>query len=291
MCTARFRSGPLSDFHGSLQLLNSSHVRERDKALLRSIMVGGVWNGFLLERLGGILLLVGSVGLLMVMVICFGECTFPPLVEIRENPEFHDLMREDKGNWPRCLLWHGWVPMLSGVIGVSTWSASASESASYLVEAALGSYSTKLISECGLPDDFGPSEVASLVPDHPNVWTDGSLVLDQVTGVSASGAGFFAHSPEPLQSVQRAEMSGVILALQSSSAVHLELTTWVLFVMFVGRLLGGCPGSIPFELVNDGDLLLLIDRCFIFVVGRRFGLLRLRVMLMRVWFLTVGWGG
>ena len=29
------------------QLLNSSHVRERDKVPLRSIMVGGVWHGFL----------------------------------------------------------------------------------------------------------------------------------------------------------------------------------------------------------------------------------------------------
>ena len=38
------------DVHGSLQLLNTSHVRERDKALLRSVMVGGVWNGFLLGR-------------------------------------------------------------------------------------------------------------------------------------------------------------------------------------------------------------------------------------------------
>ena len=28
------------DIFGSLQLLNSSHFRERDKALLRSIMVG-----------------------------------------------------------------------------------------------------------------------------------------------------------------------------------------------------------------------------------------------------------
>ena len=37
-----FRGGPLLDIHGSLQLLNSSHVRERDKALLRSILVGGV---------------------------------------------------------------------------------------------------------------------------------------------------------------------------------------------------------------------------------------------------------
>ena len=43
----------LLDVHGSLQLLNSSHVRERDKALLRSIMVGGVWNGLLLGRMRG----------------------------------------------------------------------------------------------------------------------------------------------------------------------------------------------------------------------------------------------
>ena len=78
-------------------------------------MVGGVWNGFLLGRVRG------------QPVPCrfcgpdgdghlFLECTFPPLVEIRESPEFHDLMREDKAHWPRCLLWHGWLPMLSGLL-------------------------------------------------------------------------------------------------------------------------------------------------------------------------------
>ena len=36
----------------------------------------------------------------------FSECTFSPLVEIRENPQFHVFMRMDKGHWPRCLLWH-----------------------------------------------------------------------------------------------------------------------------------------------------------------------------------------
>ena len=36
-----------------MQLLNSDHVRERDKALLRSILVGGVWNGFLLSQVRG----------------------------------------------------------------------------------------------------------------------------------------------------------------------------------------------------------------------------------------------
>ena len=38
---------------GTLQLLDSDHVRGRDKALLRSILVGGVWNGFLLHKIKG----------------------------------------------------------------------------------------------------------------------------------------------------------------------------------------------------------------------------------------------
>ena len=77
-----FRGGPLLDVRGSLQLLTSSHVRERDKALLRSIMVGGVF---------------GTVFFLVEVVPCrfcgapdgdghlFWECTFPPLVEIHEK--------------------------------------------------------------------------------------------------------------------------------------------------------------------------------------------------------------
>ena len=75
----------------------------------------------------------------------FWECSFPPLVEIRENPEFHDLMREDKAHWPRCLLWHGWLPMLSGVNGASPWAAGAAESVGSLVEVALGQYSSGMV--------------------------------------------------------------------------------------------------------------------------------------------------
>ena len=71
-----FRGGPLLDIHGSLQLLNSSHVRERDKGLLRSVMVGvfgmvSCWVVFAIR-----LLLVGSVVLLIMMVICFGNVPF-----------------------------------------------------------------------------------------------------------------------------------------------------------------------------------------------------------------------
>ena len=37
------------DVEGSRQLLNSSHVREMDKALLRAVLAGGVWSGLLLR--------------------------------------------------------------------------------------------------------------------------------------------------------------------------------------------------------------------------------------------------
>ena len=84
----------------------------------------------------------------------FWECTFPPLVEIRENPEFHDLMNMDKGHWPRCLLWHDWLPTPSGVNGASPWAASAADSASYLVETALGDYSSELLAEWSLPESL-----------------------------------------------------------------------------------------------------------------------------------------
>ena len=45
-----FRGGFGFDIYGSHQLLVSSHLRERDKMLLRAILSGGVWNGFLLGK-------------------------------------------------------------------------------------------------------------------------------------------------------------------------------------------------------------------------------------------------
>ena len=64
-----------------------------------------------------------------------------------------------------------------------------------MIESALGRYSSGLLAAWSPPLDFDAVEAASLLPDHPNIWTDGSLVLDRVTGVSSAGAGFFAHQP------------------------------------------------------------------------------------------------
>ena len=108
-------------FVGALQLLNSDHVRERDTALLRSILVGCVWNGFLLVKVRSQEVPCRFCGSCDSDGHLFWDCTFPPLVEIREHPEFHDLMELDKTSWPRCLLWHGWLPLLSGTNGGSPW--------------------------------------------------------------------------------------------------------------------------------------------------------------------------
>ena len=67
----------------------------------------------------------------------------------------------------------------------------------------------------------------------------------------------FCYVPGPFQTVQRAELW--ILALQSSGAVHLGVDNLGV-VRHVGRLLDGHCGSVPFELVDDGDLHLLIER-------------------------------
>ena len=128
------------------------------------------------------------------------------------------------------------------------------------------------------------------MPDAPEVWSDGSLVLDSVTGVSAAGAGLFAHQPEhcwsdrrwghfdriPLDRVPHScrvlclfldfcrlyrglSCGVVILALQSSDAVHVGVDNLGV-VRHVGRLLDGKTASRPFELIKDGDLILLIER-------------------------------
>ena len=73
------------------------------------------------------------------------------------------------------------------------------------------------------------------------------------------------------------------MALQTSNAVHLGVDNLGV-VRHDGRLLDGCRGPIRFEQVNDGDLLLFIER----VLHHR-GLDTVRIM--RTWFFMVGFVG
>ena len=63
----------------------------------------------------------------------------------------------------------------------------------------------------------------------------------------------------PLQSVQRAELWGVILGLQCSSAIHLGVDC-LNVVCHVSRILDGRVTCRPFELTFDGDLLTVIEK-------------------------------
>ena len=84
----------------------------------------------------------------------------------------------------------------------------------------------------------------------------GATLMMMFTGIVRRG---YCSVPGPLQSVQRAELWGVILALQASCGAHLGVDN-LNVVRHVGRLLDGGPGGRPFEIVKDGDLLCLIGR-------------------------------
>ena len=102
---------------GTLQLLTSSHVREteREKALLRGVLLGGVWNGFLLGSCVDSLFHAGSVVAQMVTGIFCGNALFLLLLRSVKILSFMVSWEWIRviGFW--CLLWHGWLPLLSGV--------------------------------------------------------------------------------------------------------------------------------------------------------------------------------
>ena len=94
-----FLGGEFADFQGSLHLLTSSHLRERDKMLLR--------DGFLVDFCGK----KDGDGHL------FWECTFSPLQHVRDFPEFASLLSLDHSNWPGAFF--GMVGCLDMVASVT----------------------------------------------------------------------------------------------------------------------------------------------------------------------------
>ena len=90
-------------------------------------MVGGAWNGFLPGKVKGETVPCRFCGGPDGHGHLFGDCSVSPLVSIRENPECHELSNMDKSQWPRCLLWHGWLKPLSGGHGTSPWAETEEE--------------------------------------------------------------------------------------------------------------------------------------------------------------------
>ena len=162
-------------------------------------------------------------------------------------------------------------------------------------------------------DQDDAQDMVDDVPVAPIIWTDGSREPIPHLDVEVAGAGAFVHSPavifdsyhwghaqdldDPqegsshifsrvlgtIQSVQRAEYWGVILALQAYSGVRIDNLT---VLRGVAKLLSQGITGTPLPLVKDGDLPLFIP-CFAFVAWIRLKSPRLRVMLLKPWLTMV----
>ena len=220
------------------------------------------------------------------------------LEQPRESPEFHDLLLRDKNSWPRCLLWHGWLPALACTGGASPWAALVDDVACARLERLFGSYSEEGYGEWVPSVHFVDSVASSDVSDHPGVWTDGSFVLDELSGIGVggcgvyslrSGAGWFDRRLGHLELLPLSEPG---VALQCSSTVHLEGVDNLNVVRHVSRILDGRVACGAFELPFDGDLLTVIERIImrmtIWLLLERFGLKIGLVMILLTELLIVG---
>ena len=134
-----FLGGEFADFQVSLQLLTSSHLRERDKMLLRGILCGVFGTESFLARPRRKMFLVDFVVKRMVMVTCSGSVPFPPFSMFGIFLSSL-LLSLDRSNCTRCLLWHGWLPGLNGISDNDRWAYSFGDLAFAELERCLGAY-------------------------------------------------------------------------------------------------------------------------------------------------------
>ena len=93
-----------------------------------------------------------------------------PLQHVRELPEFAYLMSLDRSKWPRCLLWHGWLPGLSGIGHGDLWATSFGDLASFHLERCLGAYPVDFAGAWTSPEYWDAADIALEMTD---IWTDG----------------------------------------------------------------------------------------------------------------------
>ena len=125
---------------------------------------------------------------------------------------------------------------------------------------------------------------------HPDVWTDGGLVRDEVSDVCCSGSGFLQlllglvgfialgdtwiscrlvlilgmsnvdftfRFPSRCRPFKESNFGGLIVALQAARPIHLGVDN-ANVVGHVGRIIANKDPMRPFELLTDGDLLCLV---------------------------------
>ena len=135
----------------------------------------GVWNGFLLgQAKKDDVFPVSFVAKKMEVVIGFGCVLSTSLQHVRDLPEFASLMSLDRSNWPRCVLWHGWLPGLNDIGGNDPWAVSFGDLASVKLERCLGAYPVAFAGSWTPPKHWDADDIDLEMSDHPSIWTDGS---------------------------------------------------------------------------------------------------------------------
>ena len=233
-----------ADFQGSLQLLTSSHLRERNKMLSRAILCGDVWNGFLLGKAKKEDVPCRFCGKKDGDGHLFWECTFHPLQHVRDLPEFAYLLSLDRSKWPRCLLWRGWLPGLNGVsvlILLTLIIAWLLLSIGILMMLPWRCLVLVLVFICLL--------LSFLLMVWGTAEEYGDARLERCRA--------FMPVPGILQTVQRAEFWGAILAMQAYWPCHFGIDN-LHVARSIGRLLDhGCLVK-PLPLVKDGASVALV---------------------------------
>ena len=62
-----------------------------------------------------------------------------------------------------------------------------------MLESALGAYSSDILQDWDVPQSVDWDSAADRMPPSPDVWTDGCLVRDEVSGSAFAGAGVYAR--------------------------------------------------------------------------------------------------
>ena len=167
------------------------------------------------------------------------------------------------------------------------WATSFGNLASFHLERCLGAYPVDFAGAWAPPEYWDAANIALEMPEHPNIWTDGSREdFSFIGGFEVAGSGVYlpaselafdnlvwstveeygnaqlercrAFLPVPgvLQTVQRAEFWGDIIALQAYWPCHLGIDN-LNVARSIGRLLDHDCLAKPLPSVKDGDLIAL----------------------------------
>ena len=155
---------------GTGQLLFSSSLREKDKILPRCILCGGVWNGFFHGNSKEVDVPC-RFGCLGQGWCVFWDCPSPLWSGLGRSLSLQLLLACNRSSWSRCLVWHGWLPVLAPRRVDSAWAVRLL-SLTLLKPVWRLPWATYPVNPGeGWDPSWDPGDITDI--SQPNVWTDG----------------------------------------------------------------------------------------------------------------------